>query len=492
MSVEYVDAQGVRQLTQVVNGQTTVSGVAPFLVKFDASGTRAPTAFQAQTAIPDPEAYAFLMAGYRLNYGENRGGVWPYPQGSSYSRDEDTGPPMFSYVYRTPGSYNVRMRTRDTRGNEATVQFNIVVNSPPAPTLIRASDGRWPNFVSGRRYTLEANGDYRSFGTLETGGLHNLVFEKTGTGADPRISNFSPDGRSKFSATQQSEFRAAHIRLMNIDIDHFSQGQRGFDYVGIIGGTVRRFSEGGQRFGWHEGNDINRSNVRYARGLFLEDTEMRSTAAGNGYIMFGTFNGLHARNTRFMHMENGPATYLMLRVYGSNFTFRNNLWFAQVDGGLGNGTLIGMLALDGQSPVQWRTDDTAGPIGGTSNSQAYGYISEKQILQHNQMHAEGSFVTNAVAAVGGGNPAGSLLVYPRLIGMEDNVFHPTGNVGRLGQNGQLSGQHVFWRNNRKDMGRGDYIPADTSVPNRNVGDYTTFHGPALIESANTRPVPSNF
>jgi hypothetical protein len=492
MTVEYVDAQGVRQLAQVVDGQTTISGVAPFLIKLDASGTRAPAAFQAQTAIADPEAYAFLMTGYRVHYGEHRGGVWPYPQGSSFSRDEDSGPPIFSYVYRNPGSYNVRMRTRDTRGNEATVQFNINVNSPPAPTLIRASDGRWPAFVSGRRYTLEANGDYRSFGVLETGGLHNIIFEKAGAGANPRIATFSPDGRSKFAATRQLEQRASHIRLIDIDIGHFSEAQRGFDYVGIIGGVVRRYSSGGQRFLWHEGNEITRSNVRYARGLFLQDTEMYSTSAGGGFIIFGTFNGLHARNTRFIHTENGPTTYLMLRVYGSNFTFRNNYWYSQVDGGSSNGTLIGMLAVDGLSPTAWRSDDTVGPVQSGSNSQAFGYVSEKQILQNNQMYAAGSFLTNAIASIGGGNPSGSSLVYPRLIGWEDNIFHPSGNVARTIQNGELYGQYVFWRNNRRDMGRGSYVSTSTAPPNRGVGDHTTYSGPVLSENANSRPVPSGF
>lgn len=495
MTLEYVDEQGVRQLVQVVNGQTTVSGVAPFLVKMDASSTRAPTAFQAQTAIPDPEAYAFLMVGYRLNYGENRGGVWPYPQGASLSRDEDTGPPIFSHVYRNPGSYSVRMRTRDTLGNEATVQFNIVVNSPPSPTLIRSSDGRWPNFVSGRRYALEANGDYRSFGSLETGGLHNIVFEKTGTGADPIISTFSPDGRSKFSATRQFEFRAAHIRLVNIDVGHFMEGQRGFDYVGVIGGIVRRYTDGGHSNLWHEGNDIVRSNVRYSHGLFLQDTEVRSTAAGYGYVIIGTFNGLHAKNTRFVHTENGPTTYRMLRIYGANSTFRNNLWFSQVDGGAANGLTIGLYGIRGQGPIRWRTDDTVGPITATSNNQSYGYLSEKSILQNNQMYAAGSFLTNGTVAMGGGNFEDGLLIFPRLVGMEDNVYFPTNMISQLGElanSGGMSGQYAFWRNNRKDMGRGSYISANTDPPNRSAGDLTTFNGPYFIETQNTRPVPSNF
>jgi len=492
LNVEFVDAQGVRQSVPVISGQTTVSGVAPFLIKFDASATRATAAFNAQTAIPDPEAYAFLMTGYRLNYGENRGGVWQYPQGSSFSRDEDTGPPLFSYVYQTPGSYPVRLRTRDALGNEANIQLNVVVNTPPAPILIRPTDGRWPTLVSGNRYGLQANGDYRSFGSLDTGGRHNIVIEKVGSGADPMIATFSPDGRSKFDATQQLEYRASHIRLVNVDIGHFSEGQRGFDYVGVIGGVVRRFTEGGQANLWQEGTNIIRSNVRYARGLFFQDTELRSTAAGSGYIMIGSFNGLHARNTRFVHAENGSTTYAMLRVYGSNFTFRNNLWFSQVDGGSGNGTLISMLSLAGQTPMAWRNDDAVGPVSGTSNSQNYGYISEKQILQNNQMYASGSFLTNGISSVGSGNPDGANLVYPRLMGWEDNVFMPSGNIARTIQNGELYGQYNFWRNNRKDGGRGAFVSSSTAAPNRSVGDQTTFNGPVLSESDNSRPTPSRF
>jgi hypothetical protein len=106
------------------------------------------------------------------------------------------------------------------------MSFTVNVSSAPASTLIPVSAGGWPTFVSGSRYTLQAGGDYRSFGNLETGGLHNLIFEKTGVGTDPRIANFSPDGRSKFAATQMGEFRAAHIRLINIDIENLFSGQR--------------------------------------------------------------------------------------------------------------------------------------------------------------------------------------------------------------------------------------------------------------------------
>lgn len=114
----------------------------------DASGTRAPAAFAAQSAITDAEAYAFLMVGYRLNYGENRGGTWAYPAGTAFSRDEDTGPPIFSYIYNTPGAHTAQLRVRDTLGNEQTMSFTVNVSSAPAATLIPVSAGSWPTFAN--------------------------------------------------------------------------------------------------------------------------------------------------------------------------------------------------------------------------------------------------------------------------------------------------------------------------------------------------------
>lgn len=492
MQLEFVDTAGIRQLVTVVDGQTQITGVAPFLVQMDASNTRATTAFAAQTQITDAEAYAFLNVGYRMHFGENLNGFWRYPEGSNFTLNEETGPPLFSRIYHTAGTYNARLKVRDTLGNEALLRFTVNVMAAPAAINIPVSLGSWPTFQSNRRYTLQAGADYRSFGTIETGGFHNISFEKTGTGADPRIATFSPDGRSKFSATQMFEARASHIRLVNIDINNLSEGQRGFNYVAIVGGIIRSYSGGAQAFAWHEGNDIIKSNVRYSRGLFFENTEVYSTAAGSGFVMFGTLHGFHSRGTRFVHKENGPTTYLMLRIYGRMFSLRNNYWFSEVDGGGANGVMAGLLAVNGSTETIWRNDDLVGPLSATQSNQSYGYISDKMFAQNNQFYGQGSYLTNAVNTVGGGNPSGTSLVRPRLIGHEDNVYHPVANVGRLVDNGELYGQHNFWRNNRKDMGRGAFVSAITGAPNRGVGDNMTFHGPYHISEMNPRPLPTGF
>ncbi|MCC5869125.1 MAG: hypothetical protein JJU27_11465 [Gammaproteobacteria bacterium] len=492
LNAEYVDPTGVRRSVSTSGESVVIRGIAPFLVAFDASDSRAPAAFSSQSEIADEEAYAFLMVGYRLNYGDQIGGIWRYPQGANHSRNEDTGPPIFSRVYREPGTYTARLLIRDELGAEDQVQLTVIVEPPANTVHIPVSAGQWPNWVNGTRYTLQAGADYRSFGSIDTGGRHNISIEKTGSGSDPRVSTFSPDGRSKWSATSEFEYRASHIRLVGIDFNHFSEGQRGFDYVGVIDGRMRRFSPGGQGQLWHEGDRVHRSNTRHARGLFLQDTEVNNIGSGNGYIMFGTFRGFYAQGTRFHSYENGSTTWLMLRVYGSYFSFRNNLWYLGVDGGAANGTTLSMLSLDGVNETVWRDDDTVGPLGSSSNGARYGYIGEKQIAQHNQYYAEGSYLTNGIVSTGG-NPSGERRVRPRLVGWEDNVWYPSGAVSR-GIGTALGGNYVFWRNNSRQMGSGSYIQPSTFPPNniQGVTDTVTYHGPYLLESTNSRPVPSGF
>lgn len=488
LEVEYVDASGARQTVMVVDGVTTITGVAPLLVQFNGSGSRCPAAFADQSAITDEEAYAYLMGGYRMGYGEGSG-TWTYPVGTAYPKNEDTGPPLFSHIYREAGAYTAALKVRDALGNESTISCSVVVSAAPAATHIPVSAGAWPTWVSGSRYTLDAGGDYRSFGGVYTGGLHNIIIEKTGAGADPRIATFDADPRSKFDAVAPFEFRGAHIRLINIDIDLLSEGQRGYDYVGVIGGLVRNYNSGPQAFLWTEGSDTVRQNCRLSRGLFFEDTIVRNDDTTSGFVMFGEIKGFHAKGTEFRHMTNGPSTYLMLRIYGTDHSLRNCLWYSEANGGSGNGLPIGQLALSGLTPVNWRSDDMVGPLVSTDR---YGYISTRQVMQHNQLYAAGSFLTNAVTSSGGGNPSGAERVYPRLIGWEDCVFYPSGSIAITIESGLLRGQYVFWRNVRKDMGAGAYIPTVTDPPNSNVSDNSTYEGPYFSEEANTRPVPTAF
>jgi len=492
MEVEYVDAAGTRQTSTVVDGVTTVTGIAPLLVQFKAAATRAPTAFAAQGTITDDWAHAYLALGYRMNFGEGSG-TYTYPTGTSYARNEETGPPTFAHIYRTAGTHTARLKVRDALGNESTLTLSVVVSAAPTATNIAVAAGAWPTWANGTRYTLDAGGDYRSFGNLDTGGRHNIIIEKTGSGADPRIATFTPDGRSKFDAVASAEYRASHIRLVNIDMETFDTGQRGFDYCGVIGGLIRNAGLGAQDFAWTEGSTTVRSNCRYPRGLFIEDAVMHSSSASSGFVLFGAVKSFHARNTQFRHMVNGPTTYLMLRLYGTDHTMRNCFWFSEVNGGSSNGLPLGQFALpapSAETAIPWRSDDMVGPLTGTIR---YALICEEQVVQNCQIHASGSFLTNSPATVGSeGGLSGDDRIRPRLMGWEDSVFFPSGDVGLLGQTADVRAQYGFWRNVRKDMGAGAHIGATTTDANNAVGDSVTFAGPKLIETTNTRPVPTTF
>lgn len=499
MTVEYIDPSGVRQNVAVVDGQTTITGIAPFLVEFDASFTRAPAAFSSQSAIPDPAAYAYLMVGYRINFGEGLGTTYRWPTGLNYSRDEEMGPPLFSRVFTNPGRRNVRLRVRDVLGNEATIGLTVVVQPPSSTVNIPTSAGRWPTWTNGTRYTLNAGGDYRSFGPLQFQNHHNISVEKTGTGADPRIGVFQPDSRWPTPGVQY-DTRSRHIRLVGLDISQMADGLRGHEYVGVIGGTLRRWTAAPQHYDWERTDATGRSNIRYPRGVFLQGLELRNEGADNGYVYIGTLRGFHMRDTlvRYDGTQGGSAgTHLMLRLYGTQMSIRNNLYFAVAQPSPAShcGTVTSFLSLAGPNDDVWRSDDLLGPINSSDPATMYGYFGSSQFLHRNQIYDTGSFVCNAIAS-NGGNPfehaSPNARVRPRLVGYEDNVF---GNVARIGLTLEVfesRGRWGFSRNNRRALGTGAYVDASTGSPNWASNDSTTFNGPYLIETANTRPVPSAF
>jgi hypothetical protein len=499
MTVEYIDPNGVRQNVAVVNGQTTITGIAPLLVEFDASFTRAQAAFSGQSAIPDPAAYAYLMVGYRINFGEGLGTTYRWPTGLNYSRDEEMGPPLFSRVFTNPGTRSVRLRVRDVLGNEATIGLTVVVRAPSSTVNIPTSAGRWPTWASGTRYTLSAGGDYRGFGALEFQNHHNISVEKTGTGADPRISSFRPDSRLPTPGTQ-FDTRSRHIRLVGLDIGHMTDGLRGHEYVGVIGGTLRRWTGAPLQYDWERTDNTGRSNIRYPRGVFLQSIELRNEGADNGYVYIGTLRGFHMRDTlvRYDGTQGGNAgTHLMLRLYGTQMSIRNNLYFAAAPPSPASncGTVTSFLSLPGPTDDVWRDDDLMGPIGSANPINLYGYFGSSQFMQRNQIYDSGSFVCNAIAS-NGGNPfehaSPSARVRPRLVGYEDNVF---GNVSRIALASEViesRGRWGFSRNNRRSLGAGAFVDASTGSPNWASNDSTTFNGPYLIETTNSRPVPSTF
>jgi hypothetical protein len=361
-----------------------------------------------------------------------------------------------------------------------------------ANTVTITAGTSWPTWTSGRRYLLNAGSNYTSMGNISLGGQHGVLIAKTGSGADPIVGVLQTDSRSKFSAVSNFEPRTRNLRVVGLDIAHFLESQRGYDYVAVISCLMRRYEWGTAPFNWAEGSEAVQTNHRYPRGLFLRGTEVRSGHT-DGYSMFATLRGFHATDSRFDNYVAGASTYAITRVYGSYHTHRNCLWYSTHSGlneGGGQGLQVAhsQLAIDGEVETEWRADDLVGPSSGNR----YGYIGDKMFTQHSQYYAAGSALANGVVAIGG-NPSGVNLVRPRLVGWEDCVWYPSGSISLTEPLANIGGQHVFWRNNKRDLGAGSAVSSNAVAPNVGVGDSVTFNGPYLrVDGANSRPVPTVF
>ncbi len=510
LNVEYVDAAGVRQsVDPLAEGAPTITGVAPLLMTIDATGTRAPTAFAAYggseavylpasyPATIDQEAaaeaaFALLACGHRINYGGGTGaGNWSYPEGSGASKNEDGGLPLWPAVFTEIGTHTVQVRSRDPLGNESTVSFAVVVTAPPSATHIAVSAGAWPTLASSTRYTMDADGDYRSFGALETSNLHNVIFEKIGSGVDPRIGTWSPDPRSKFGNVTMYPTRARHVRLVNIDMDFLSEGQRGYDYCGPIGGRVRRFTSGGQSNLFNEGTDAERSACRYTRGAFFVNCDVNNIGVDDGYVMIGGWNRLIILGCNVDAIDEGPTTWAVLRTYGTKHIYRHSKIRVSHDENAGCGLPLSMLCFNGLTETDWLDTDLPAPLG---SAEPYGYRADHSYIYKCQMLDATSSRTNG-AFTTGGNPAGLSIVRPNLLGAEDVVWYPSGDIAMSVQSYQLQGRGAFMRNVRRNMGAGTYVGYTTQNPNdvANPGNTNDdWDGPYFQEDANTRPVPSAF
>lgn len=476
-----MDTSGVLQTTTIVDGVTTISGVAPFMMHIDASGTRFPSAYAAQGAITEEEAYAFLMGGYRINYGEGLGGTWTYGLGAS--RDEDTGPPIFGRVFTTAGTHNVRTKFRDALGNEQTVSFNVVVSAPAAPTIIETAAGAWPTWVNGTHYALRAGADYTSFGAMDFRERHSIIISKTGAGADPIVSEFRPDGRNVINAPEASWVLARNIRTLDIDVGTFAEGGVQFQHCGVVRGRCRTFSQGLKEFYYDNDttNNDTRSSVRRSRGLFLYDCG----ELNRGSSLHGIIGGAAHRHLIGVDVFVAPinASISALRMYDHESTIRhtriaNNghdsgfqTWLVMI--GYGD-----IATYPGYSPQPW-TDQ----VGQTATEAPILVTPRKFIAQDFELARVGQPFPNGPGSIGG--PVNESWV-SELLGWEDGICRlsePTSYP--ITSTINMTGRHHFRRNVK-------YVTGGDVAVSASDGPDASYNGPRLIESDNTRPVPTPF
>lgn len=300
---------GTRQ-NPVISEGSSISGVAPFLVTFDASGTRS----ESVTTL----AAAFQSMGYSMDHGEGIAGTWPY-SGQSRNIDHHCAP-IFHRAFTQVGTHTVRMRCTDgTR--EATRTFTVTVLPPPAAVHIPVSAGSWPAWVDGTHYTLDRGANYSSFGNLTFNGRSNIVFSAVGFGSAPVVGTVIMDTRNTVDAAFT---RANNIRFWGIDVANWIENATGYDYCGVVGGRLRQFTTGIFDFIWE--NDVNTAakaaSVRFSRGTFWWDCG-EVNVSGNDYVYIGGSSRLAIVGCD-LHRQSGSGGGHVLRGDFAYSSIRHN------------------------------------------------------------------------------------------------------------------------------------------------------------------------
>lgn len=486
LTVEYVDTAGTRQRTAVVDGATTITGVAPFLVTFDATGTR--------SVVPggnDADG-AWLRLGYRIHYGEGLGGTWPV---SGQSRDEDTGPPIFGRAFTRVGTNVVRLRARDSAGNESTIAVNVVVTAPPTAVHLPVSRGAWPAWTSGTHYTLDAGGNYTSFGPIETTDRHGILISKVGAGADPVVAGVNVDARNEVAAPV---VRSKNIRLRGVDVGYFTSGAVGFDYSGVVEGRLRRYTSAPYGYVFDQAVENGRGltvadNVRYPRGFFAWSSGEMLHDPGSGYAFYGFGRAFHLVGVRLNKDGGGGGAHCMRGSFDST-SVRHSVLLNTV----ASTSFIKIQGNDcklSPTPDAWRDDDRAGDY---ARGLSYGYPTRYMAIHRVQFGAPGQVVPVANAGFGPENAdAPNYGVSPPVNahqGVELSVYEDCVWFGSTSGTAlaalEFRGRALGVRNLRYDLGAGGNVPASSGVQIARVPP--GWNGPYVNETGNTRPVPSPF
>jgi hypothetical protein len=481
MTVEYVDGAGNFQSVAVAaDGSTVISGIAPFLVHFDATASRG------NLSNNNTLAGAYYNLGFRLNYGENRGTTWTYGKAPYLSRDEDFGPPIFGHVYEGPGSRQTRLRLRDTNGAEATMVLTVNVAAPPAATIIETSAGGWPTWVSGTHYQLRAGSDYTSFGTMNLRRVHNVLISKIGAGADPIVSEayFGNESAADLDVTRE---RTRHVRLLDIAVTTARTGNYGPLHSGIVNGRVRRVAQDNVAAFYQNSstNATQRAQIMWPRGWFMYNSGLTDLADANPvYLMISTrWRHWHMQGCRLQHPQGGVGSHILRNTqHGS--TARNCQIFC-----LDTTPYVSRIKMQAESfgadgTVPWIHGDLVGPVAGPGSAW-YRYSNSFNAYQSIQFGGPGDVPPTATtfSSAPQNGVAGEPLELHEYVTLEDcQDTRPSASAVRggrhMGARGLRNPDTSPWLLSEVNFGL-DRIPVDA-------------RGPYITEADNTRPIPSAF
>lgn len=448
LTVGYVDTAGARHVdVPVIDGVTTLTGQAPFFVTFSGYGS---TSTEEGATTADT---GFWNIAFQIEYGE---GLLGTHSNTLDPVDQDSGLPIYGHAFTVPGTHQVTLR--GTKGGTSTITLNVVVTAPGAGVDMVSGDVPW--FEDFTVYNAPAGGVWPDINT-RIQGKRGVLIRKVGTGADPQFGNVNLDNRNE---PDEVITRSANIRFWNCDIAKVECGNVGFDYCAFVGGRVRSLSLPPMEYAASEIIAQSRTarqlqNVRFVRGLLLQNTGVLNDPEWTDYVLFGEGRGLHFKNVVFEKLTTGQNT---VRGVYCETSFRSCV-FRNMVASSGYGKFQGWSCTNGTVPDAWRDDDTA-------VLEAVPEVSPRRVLGlPGRLVVMDRCVFGTAASVQPDNfigfaPQNNVNGEPRegveLSGIQNSSAYHTTQWASL----DISGRHCGARNVRLNLGAGAQI---TVVPNSN-------------------------
>ncbi len=240
-----------------------ISGPAPLAVQFDAI----------ETTHDDSELDTFRALGYHFYFDDPTSGMWKH---SGESKNSQIGGPIAAHVFETPGTYTVRVRAQDSKGNFDDESVTITVTDPntvysgentivisktsntsgaPSGAQLLTDQTSWPQWESGKRYLLMAGQDFSSFGDIDIYQNQNIQVGKIGSGADPIVKQVDVDrGSAPLNWSKGvviSDLKTGSVSIPNSSEDVYVI--RGSNTNITIGSSVKHWvSKGKESLIWPE------------------------------------------------------------------------------------------------------------------------------------------------------------------------------------------------------------------------------------------------
>lgn len=464
MTIQYVDASGVLQTVVATPSSATVISVplgSPIF--FDS------TASTSVDAISDSEGESWVTTTHRYDTGEGLSGTWSL---TGANKNVIIGAGILGHVYTTPGSFTFRDWFRDASLRQSLLNVTINVSDLAAGTDI-AVGGSWPTFVSNTVYNLAAGTDHTSKGSLNLNGLHNVVIRKTGSGADPIVSQVNWHTANISSSV---EARTRGCRLIGID-SRVSESSVGSLYCSIVNGRCRQYDTSADEYFWDNEavGQTQKDNIYRTRGLALWNCGEINSNSSNYVLIFAAKNVV-ARNVDF-HKTTGDAGQHVFRGWFDTLDLRLNRFRSSVPlmsfnkiTGADNGTTFDV----------WPSTDRIGVWNGVK----YLPVCRKITINGNIYGASGSVTPTGqdIEICPENDDAPSPDQAIEMASLESNVWY---TASTSGVDAWFSGRYIQYFNNKVNLGAGGEISYNTNArvnrtPPSFQGPYTNADRPVVV------------